>query len=72
MLSGKEYVSSAGATGDEVQSLGEEDPLKEGMASDFSIPAWRIPGTVEPGGIQSIVLQRVTHNLPCLHMSHTA
>ena len=34
-----------------VQSLGEEDPLEEGMATYFSILAWRILWTEEPGGI---------------------
>ena len=43
-----------------VQSLGKEDPLEEGMATDSSSLAWRIPGTVEPGGIQSIGLQSQT------------
>ena len=33
-----------------VQSLGWEDPLEEGMATHFSILAWRIPWTEEPGG----------------------
>ena len=33
-----------------VQSLGREDPLEKGMATDFSILAWRIPRTEEPGG----------------------
>ena len=37
-----------------VTSLGEEDPLKEGMATHSSILAWRIPWTEEPGGLQSI------------------
>ena len=32
-----------------VQSLGWEDPLEEGMAIHFSILAWRIPWTEEPG-----------------------
>ena len=36
-----------------VQSLGWEDPLEEGMATRSSILAWRIPGTEEPGGLQS-------------------
>ena len=35
-------------------SLGQEDPLEEGMATHSSILAWRIPGTEEPGGLQSI------------------
>ena len=34
-----------------VQSLGQEDPLEEGMATHSSIPAWRIPWTEEPGGL---------------------
>ena len=37
-----------------VQSLGWEDPLEKGMATHFSILAWRIPWTEEPGGLQSI------------------
>ena len=37
-----------------VQSLGWEDPLEEGMAALSSILAWRVPRTVEPGGLQSI------------------
>ena len=34
----------------QVQSLGQEDPLEEGMATHSSILAWRIPWTEEPGG----------------------
>ena len=37
-----------------VQSLGQEDPLEEDMATHSSILAWRIPGTEEPEGLQSI------------------
>ena len=36
-----------------VQSLGWEDPLEEGMATQSSVLAWRIPWTEEPGGLQS-------------------
>ena len=35
-----------------VQSLSQEDPLEEGMATHSSILAWRIPWTEEPGGPQ--------------------
>ena len=42
-----------------VQSLGWEDPLEEGMATHFSILAWRIPWTEEPGGLWSKWLQKV-------------
>ena len=41
-----------------VQSLGR-DPLEEGMATHASILAWEIPWTEEPGGLQSMGLQRV-------------
>ena len=34
-----------------VQSLGHEDPLEKGMATDSGILAWRIPLTEEPGGL---------------------
>ena len=37
-----------------VQSLGQEDALKKGMATHSSIVAWRIPWTEEPGGLQSM------------------
>ena len=42
-----------------VHSLCWEDPLEEGMATDSSILAWRIPWTEEPGGLKFIGLQRV-------------
>ena len=42
-----------------VQSLGQEDPLEKGMATHSGILAWRIPLTEEPGGLQSMGLQRV-------------
>ena len=37
-----------------VQSLGQEDPLKEGMETLSNILAWRIPWTKEPGRLQSM------------------
>ena len=46
-----------------VQSLGQEDPLEKGMATDSSNLAWKIPWTEEPGGLQSMGLHRVRHNL---------
>ena len=50
-------VESAGSAGDQVQSLGREDPLEKGMAMHSSILAWRIPRTEEPGRLQSMGLQ---------------
>ena len=44
-----------------VQSLGREDPQEKGMATHFSILAWRIPWTEKPGRLQSLQLQRVGH-----------
>ena len=43
-----------------VGSLGQEDPLEEGLATHSSVLAWRIPWTEEPGGQQSIGLQSPT------------
>ena len=45
-------------------SLGWEDPLEKEMATHSTIFAWEIPWTEEPGGLQSMVLQRVGHDLP--------
>ena len=45
----------------QVQSLGQEDPLEESMATQSSILAWRIPWIEEPGGLQSTVSQRIVH-----------
>ena len=44
-----------------VRSLGQEDPLKEGMAAHSSVLAWRIPWAEEPGGLQSMGSHRVRH-----------
>ena len=44
-----------------VRSPGQEDPLEKEMATHSSILAWRIPWIEEPGGLQSIRLQRVGH-----------
>ena len=46
----------------QVQSLGQEDPLEKVMATHSSILAWKIPWAEEPGGLQSVGLQRVGHS----------
>ena len=46
-----------------VRSLGKEDPLEKGMATHSSILAWEIPWTEEPGGLQSMGLGRISHDL---------
>ena len=53
-----------------VKSLGQEDPLEEGMATHSSILAWRIPWTEEPGGLHSIGLQRVGYDWSNLAHTH--
>ena len=42
----------------QVQSLGREDPLEKGMAIHFSILAWRIPRTEEPGRLEAMGWQK--------------
>ena len=46
----------------QVRSLGWEDHLEQEMATHSSILAWRIPWTEEPGGLQSLGMQRVRHD----------
>ena len=46
----------------QLQSLSAEEPLEKEMATHFSILAWRIPWTEEPGGLQSTGSQRVGHD----------
>ena len=46
----------------QVQSLGQEDPLENGMATHSSILVWEIPWTEEPGGLRSLWSERVGHN----------
>lgn len=41
-----------------VQSLGQEDPLREEMGTHSSILAWEIPWTEEPGRLQSVVVTK--------------
>ena len=48
--------------GDAGLSLGWEDPLEKEMATHFTILAWEIPWTEEPGGLQSTVSHRVGHD----------
>ena len=45
-----------------VQSLAWEDSLEKEMATHSSIPAWRIPWTEKPDGLQSMGSQRVGHD----------
>ena len=56
---GKESGCNAGT---QIRSLGQEDPMEKEMATHPSIPAWKIPWTEEPGGLQSMGSQRARHD----------
>ena len=52
----------------QVQSLSQEDPLEEEMATDSSILAWKIPWTEEPGGYSAYSC-RMSNMTKCTHSS---
>ena len=59
----KESACNAGDLQEmQVRALGWEDPLEEEMATHSSILVWKIQRTEEPGGLQSIRLERVEHD----------
>ena len=60
--SGKELACQCRTHETWVQSLSEEDPPEEGMATHSSVLVWRIPWTEEPGGLQSMGSQIVRHD----------
>ena len=51
-----------------VQSLGQEDPFEEKVAIHSSTFAWKIPWTEEPGGLQSMMSQRIGCDWPHRHI----
>ena len=57
----KKPPASAGDIRD-MDLMGWEDPLEKGITTHCSIFAWRIPWTEEPGGLESMGLQRVGHD----------
>ena len=65
-LPGGAMVKNLPANGRDAREAGsipcQEDPLEKEMATHSSIAAWRIPGTEEPGGLQSTGSPRVRHN----------
>ena len=62
----KEFACNVGDLGS-IPGLGRS--LEEGMATHSSVLAWRIPWTEEPGGLQSIGLQRVGHDWSTKHIA---
>ena len=48
--------------GIQVRSLVQEDPVEEEMSTYSSVLAWKIPQAEEPGGLQSMGLERVGHD----------
>ena len=69
--SGKEAAGRSRRPEMWVWSLGQEDLLKEGMATYYSILVRRIPWTEEPRGLQSMHSQRVRHDWSDLAHTHT-
>ena len=66
--------SEVKASGSNVRSLGQEDPLEKEMVTHSSILAWRIPCTEKPGGLQFTGSQRVGHDWAislCLPLGYT-
>ena len=61
-LGGASDKKSACQPGDPVLFLDWENPLEKKMTTHSRIPALEIPGTEEPGGLQSMRSQRVRHN----------
>ena len=59
---GSDGKGSACNAGDPGSVPGWENPLEKGMAAHSSILPWRIPWTEEPGGLQSMGLQRLRHD----------
>ena len=55
-----------------VPSLGQEDPLEEGMTTHPCVLAWESPWTEKPSSLESMVLQRVGHNLATEQQKQTA
>ena len=68
---GSDSNESACNVGDQVWSLDWEDLLEKGMATHSSILSWRIPWTEEPGGLQSMGLQRVGQDWATKTHAHT-
>ena len=66
----KNLPANTGDTGDANSIPGREDLLKKERATHFSLLAWRIPRTEEPGGLQSIGSQRVGHDWSYLAHTH--
>ena len=66
----KNPLATAGDAGDQVRSLGQEDPLELEMTTYSSIIAQKISWTEEPGGLQSMESQRVNMT-ECTHTYNT-
>ena len=53
----------------QVGLLGQDESLEKGIATHSRILAWRIPWTEEPGGLQSMGLQTVEHDLSTIQVA---
>ena len=64
--SGSDGKESAYNAGEQVRSLGQEDPLEKGMTTHYSILTWRTPWTQDPAGLQYMGSHRFGHDLVTL------
>ena len=69
-LSGKKLPAMQEQLETWLRSLGQEDPLEEGMTTHSSILAWRIPWIEEPSGLHSLGSQRVGHDWSDFALMH--
>ena len=65
----KNPPADAGDVRDTDSTCGRQDSLENRMTTHSIILAWRIPWTEEPGRLQSLVLQRVGHDLTHTHIT---
>ena len=69
---GKESTCQCRRCKTHLQSLGCEDPLEQEIEIHSSIPAWKIPRTEEPGGLQTMESQSVGHGWVRAHRHTTS
>ena len=61
-VSNQKVVKNSLANAEDTRDAGQEDPLEKEVPPYFSILAWKIPWTEEPGALQSTGSQRVRYN----------
>ena len=70
-VSNPKAVKNSLANAEDTRDAGQEDPLKKEVPPYFSILAWKIPWTEEPGALRSMASQKVGHDRARVHNEHT-